>query len=403
MGGLLPVDDARARMFAAAPAVTTEKVSVDACAGRILAAPVIAETTQPSYPASAMDGYAVRFADVAKTPAHLNVIGEAPAGAAFDGDLGPGEAVRIFTGGVVPGGADHVVIQEDVEGVGEQDITVTAPQDRPANVRAAGLDFRNGDALLPIGVKLDGPRPALVAAANLAQVEVYRKPKVALLATGDELVAPGANPGRGQVVSSTPYGLLSLISEWGGEPRYDGLARDDVADIRAKIDLAADADIVVPIGGASVGDYDLVKKALDAAGLEIDFAKIAVKPGKPTWFGRLDRRLVLGLPGNPASALVCAYLFLKPLMFAMTGRRPADATPEWSARLTEDVPKNGAREAYLRARLARGGDGALTVSRAGLQDSSLLTPFATADCLIIQPPQHAAGAGETVTVIPLTE
>jgi len=401
VSGLLEVEEARRVICAHAAPLPAETAPIEACGGRVLAEPVVARTTQPPNAVSAMDGYAVRFADVRNNGAVLSVIGEAPAGGLFEGPVGHANAVRIFTGGVVPPQADHIVIQEDVDVLGEARIRIRAPQDAPAHIRPAGLDFRTGDVILPAGATLDGARPALAAAANLSAVSVRRRPVAALLATGDELIAPGAETGPGRIVSSTPYGLARLIEEWGGAARYDGLARDDAAEIRTKIDLAEAADVIVPIGGASVGDYDLVKSSLDAAGLELVFSKVAVKPGKPTWFGKLGPRLVLGLPGNPASALVCAYLFLKPLLYALTGRDPAAAVATWPAVAGEDLPRNGNRRSYLRGRHSPSADGRLTVVRAGGQDSSLLTPFADATCFIEQPPGHEGRAGDPVRILPL--
>ncbi|MCG8444046.1 MAG: molybdopterin molybdotransferase MoeA [Caulobacterales bacterium] len=398
----LTVEEARARIMGAARPRPTELLDLAFAAGRVLAAPVTAKLDQPPFRSAAMDGYAVRDADVRASPARLTVVGEAPAGRAFDGVVGRGEAVRIFTGAVVPDGADRVVIQEETVRVGDT-VAVTAPQDGGSNIRATRLDFSAGDRLLPRGTRMEGAALALAAAGNAGQVEVFRPPIVGVLATGDELVEPGVEPGPSQIISSTPYALVERIAAWGGQPIALGIARDDADAIAEAIDTPG-FDIVVPIGGASVGEHDLVKSALTARGLLIDFERVAMKPGKPTWFGTMGARLVVGLPGNPASALVAAQLFLKPLIYQMTGRHPSEAVRLLPARLDAPLPRGGPRESYLRAHLGADRDGVLAARPETNQDSSLMTPFARANALIRRsinaPP---AAAGEIVAAMPLFE
>jgi molybdopterin molybdotransferase len=370
-----------------------EDVDIAEGAGRVLAQDIVAAVTQPPFAASAMDGYAVRFADM--TPgARLTVTGESPAGSAFDGEVHPGDAVRIFTGAVVPDGADHVIIQEDVRREGDSIVVVEA-QKAPGNIRAAGIDFREGDVVLRRGEVLRGARLALAAAANVARVTVARRPVAAIIASGDELAAPGSVLRPGQIVGSTGYGLAALVRDWGGAPVMLGTATDTIEAVHEKLDDAKGADLIVPLGGASVGDRDVMRAAFEARGFQLYFEKIAVRPGKPTWFGAdASGRRVLGLPGNPASALVCAQLFVKPLLWAMTGRDMADAVRTTPARLEDGAPGNGPRETYLRAHAWIAEDGVLSVTHFPRQDSSLLTPFAAANCLLrLAPDAGPAQAG----------
>ncbi len=404
MADLISVAEAWARIAANAPAMRAETVRLEDGAGRILAEDLRARVTQPPFAASAMDGYAVRFADM-KEDARLRVTGEAPAGAAFGGGLGPGEAVRIFTGGVIPPGADHVIIQEDVTRE-DDSIIVTAAQKAPANIRAAGIDFREGEAVLSAGTALLGARLSLAAAASHAQITVARRPRTAIIASGDELRPPGSELGEGQIVASTGYGLAALIRDWGGDPVMLPTASDTIESVHGILDKAGDADLIVPLGGASVGDRDVMRAAFAARGYELYFEKIAVRPGKPTWFGARSgaegETRVLGLPGNPASALVCAHLFLKPLIFAMTGRPGAEAVRTLPALLAVSAGGNGPRETWLRARAEPGAGGALHVTPYSRQDSSLLTPFAASNCLLRRAPGAApAQAGDPCDILML--
>jgi molybdopterin molybdotransferase len=398
MAELISVEEAWSRLAEHAPALRAERVRLMDAPGRILAEDIAARVTQPPFAASAMDGYAVRFAD-AQVDARLRVIGEAPAGAAFDGEVGPGEAVRIFTGGVVPQGADHVIVQEDVIRVSDS-IVVKDRQEAPANIRAPGVDFREGDIVLRAGDVLSGARLALAAAANVAELSVARRPVVAILASGDELAEPGSDLKPGQIVGSTSFGLAALIREWGGEPLPLGTAADTIEAVHAKLDDAKDADLIAPLGGASVGDRDVMREAFARRGFKLYFEKIAVRPGKPTWFGQHEEQRVLGLPGNPASALVCAHLFVKPLLWAATGRAMADATRTTPARLAETAPRNGPRETWLRARAEVAADGVLSVTHFPRQDSSLLTPFAASNCLLrLAPGAAPATAGAPCEIL----
>ena len=373
---MLSVEEAIAAVLEGAAPLGADPAGLSQLLGRILAEDVNARMTQPPFAASAMDGYAVRFEDAA-AGAELRVIGEAPAGAPFAGKLGKGEAVRIFTGGAVPDGVDHVVIQEDVARDGDR-ITVNDAQDAPRNIRPAGIDFKEGDVLATAGTRLHELHGAIFAASNIAEASVYRRPRVAVFSNGDELKEPGADLKPGQIVNSNHYALSAMIHAWGGEAVYLGCAPDDEASIRGFFRRGSDCDVIVPIGGASVGDYDFVKSAFAIEGGEIVFSKVAVRPGKPTWCGRLGSARVIGLPGNPASAIVTAALFLQPLVRRLAGE--TWAVPFAKARVTEILAPNGGREAYLRA-VAK--DGA--VSTAPNQDSSLLLPFAAANALIRRP------------------
>ena len=382
MSAPISVEDALARIGAHSLPRETETIPVTAAAGRRLAAPVIAGLTQPPAAVSAMDGYAVRFADVQAPGARLKVIGTAPAGQPFDGKVGPGEAVRIFTGGQLPDGSDHIVIQEDTSRDGEAVLCQSA-YTAPQFVRAAGIDFRKDEILIPAGKILSPAMLSLAAAANAATVEVERRLRIGILANGNELRPTGSVLAPGQIVNSNPAGLGALVAEWGGTPVDLGIAADSVESILDKIQHA-DIDIFLPVGGASVGDHDHMQTAFSQAGFEPVFSKIAVKPGKPTWFSRRNNQLALGLPGNPASALVCAHLFLKPLLTREFG------LPVYPAVLTASLGANGSREQFLRASVHVSSDGTLCTAPLPNQDSSLLKPFLTANALI----RRTAGAAE---------
>ena len=395
----LSVADARARILSSLPVTEVESVPLSQAFGRVLAEEAIARRTQPPADLSAMDGYAVKAADTASVPARLRIAGEAPAGGAYEQELKTGEAVRIFTGAPLPRGADTIVIQEDTERDGAFVIIKEAAKGGQ-HVRLTGLDFRTGDAGLTSGQRLAPADIALAAAMNLATLNVHRRPVIAFFSTGNELVPPGAEPGPNQIVSANNDGLAAIILEAGGTPLDLGIVADDEGAIRAAAEQAFGADMLVTLGGASVGDHDLVQSALAPAGLDIDFWKIAMRPGKPLMYGRLGRTPMLGLPGNPVSALICAELFLKPAIARLQG---GDTTLRTAlARLGSALPANGAREDYMRAMLDHIQGELPVATPVAIQDSSMLSVLARAGCLIIRAP-HApeAKAGEIVTVLPL--
>jgi molybdopterin molybdotransferase len=382
----MPVNEAIAAVLAGAEALPEEMAALDAAFHRVLARDVPALRTQPPQAMSAMDGYAVRAADASAAGARLKVIGEVAAGRPFDRPLGSGEAVRIFTGGVIPDGADAVVIQEDtVADAGGVTLTEGARPGR--HVRPAGIDFREGDVLLAAGSRLTDRDLSLAAGMNYPKLPVRRRPKVALLATGDELVMPGTTPGPGQIVYSNGYALRALARDEGADIIDLGIAADTLEATVAGIRRARDAgaDILVTTGGASVGDHDLVKRSLEAEGVAMAFWKIAMRPGKPMMHGRLGAMRVVGLPGNPVSSYVCGFLFLVPLIRALSGRSSVHHLHE-TALLGRDVGANDLREDYLRARLERRDDGATIAVPVDHQDSSLLGNLAAAQALVIRPP-----------------
>ncbi|SDW24378.1 molybdopterin molybdochelatase [Albimonas donghaensis] len=391
---LLPVPEALARLIALMPLMGTEEVPLTRAAGRVLASDAVARRTQPPFAASAMDGYALRDAGLAPG-AEYRVIGEAQAGRGFAGAVGPGEAVRIFTGAPVPEGADRVLIQEDAETPAPGRIRVREGFDDARHIRPAGGDFSEGDRLTAPR-RLTSRDVALLAAMNLPRVEVRRRPVIALIATGDELVEPGETPGPDQIVSSNTYGLHAMLAALGADPRMLPIARDTMHSLAAAFDAAeaAGADLVVTLGGASVGDHDLVGRAAGAAGMALDFWRIAMRPGKPLMAGLMRGRPMVGLPGNPVSAIVCGHVFLRPALDAMLGL-PAGPLERETARLAAPVVANGGREHYARAVLGRGADGALSVRVLERQDSSLLSVLAEADALAVLPagaPEMPAGA-----------
>lgn len=392
----LSVEEARARMLADARLLGVETVAIGEALGRILAEAVDATRDQPPFAASAMDGWAIRRADL--TPnAGFKIAGESAAGRAYPGLVAQGEAVRIFTGAPVPAGADLVIIQEEAQRDG-QTVRFTAGENPKSNIRAAGGDFRTGDPLLAAGVRLDPWRLSLAAAAGRASLDVARRPRVAILATGDELVQPGTTPAPDQIFESGSIALAALVETWGGSATRLTAAADNAEAIAAAV-AGVEADLIVTVGGASVGDHDLVKPAMERLGLALRVETIAIRPGKPTWFGTLgDGRRVLGLPGNPASALVCAELFLRPLLAALTGR---DATPALlAARLADPLPGNGPREHWMRAAFSIDPQGRAIVAAFPDQDSSLVGVFSRANALIRRPVNAAAAlAGDIVDVL----
>jgi molybdopterin molybdotransferase len=400
MAPMLSVREAHARVIAAFSPLPAETISIADAAGRTLAAAPKARLTQPPADLSAMDGYAVRAEDVPAAPATVTLVGEAPAGGSYDHALKPGEAVRIFTGGPLPMGADSIVIQEDTTADGKT-ITILEAPARGRHVRKAGLDFSAGDTPFPPGRTLTTRDVALAAAMNLPWLTVHRRPRVAILSTGDELVMPGEPVGLNQIVSSSGLAVAALVRAWGGDPTLFDIARDDAPLIQDRIAAGAQHDILITLGGASVGDHDLVQDALKAQGFNMDFWRIAMRPGKPLMFAARDRARVLGLPGNPVSTMVCSLLFLKPAMERMLGQ--AGALPATvPARLAVDVKQNDQREDYVRSLATRQADGSLVVEPHKLQDSSMLSVLAWCNALLIRPPHDPARkAGDSIQIIDL--
>jgi len=400
---MISVEEALSRILSVFRPLPSEVVSLERALGRVLAEDVVARLTQPPAAVSAMDGYAVRATDVAQVPVRLRVVGEAPAGGAYDAPLQTGEAVRIFTGGPLPEGADAIVIQEDTEsGSDGEGRWVEIREGAPGGhyVRPAGLDFARGDLGLPAGRTLRARDLGLAAAMNHPWLTVRRRPRVAILATGDEVVMPGEPLQPNQIVSSNGIALQAVVKACGGEPINLGIARDNRESLLRLAAGAAGADIVVTTGGASVGDHDLVRSVLGEEGLDLDFWKIAMRPGKPLLFGKLHGTPLLGLPGNPVSSLVCALIFLRPVLAQLLGQDPSDKP--FHARLAKALPENDRRQDYLRARLYQDEAGNLTAEPFARQDSSMLATLAMADALIIRPPHApAAAAGDTVQVVPL--
>ncbi|SDX40391.1 molybdopterin molybdotransferase MoeA [Roseicitreum antarcticum] len=388
---MISVEEALQLVFALVTPLTSEKCALRTASGRVMTAPAVARRDQPPFDASAMDGYAIPEG-AARRGASFTVIGEAPAGRSFAGRVGAGQAVRIFTGAALPEGAGHVVIQENVERVGDR-ITLSHDTGDSRNIRPCGQDFRTGESL-PAPRRLRPADLGLLAAMNVAQVTVARRPTVAIIATGDELVMPGEKPSADQIIASNSFALAALAEAEGATARLLPIARDTEADLRAALELAADADVIVTIGGASVGDHDLVAPVTQAMGASRAFYKVALRPGKPLMAGRLGGAILLGLPGNPVSAVVCAHLFLLPVLRALQGL-PAAGAPELTAPLGCDLPANGPRAHYQRATVRNG-----IITPANRQDSALIRVLAAANALLIQPagdgPRHK---GEQVPYI----
>jgi molybdopterin molybdotransferase len=393
---LLPVDEARERILASARPLASESVALSTARGRVLARSVLARRDQPPFAGSAMDGYAVRAADVVQVPVELVVIGVSAAGKTLRKSLKEGEAARIFTGAPLPAGADAVVIQENTTAKAGK-VTILQSVAPGKNVRRAGLDFAAGETLLAAPARLRPRDIGLLAAANAARVWVHRKPRIALFATGDELVLPGGRPRADQIVSSNSHALLAMIEAMGGAVNNFGIVRDTLKDTVAAVRKALKHDIVVTTGGASVGDHDYVQEAYRKCGVGIDFWKIAMRPGKPFMYGRKGKTHILGLPGNPVSALVTARLFLRPLIERLQGLSGDEAATH--AILATAMPANDSRQDYVRASLAMLPTGERRVTPFAQQDSSMQRTLQRADALIIRPP-HApeAAAGKEVPV-----
>ena len=396
---MLSVAEASLKVVANLKPLASEALPLGGALGRVLASNVKAKRTQPPLDVSAMDGYAVKANDVAKLPAKLKIVGSIAAGQVFAGSIKSGEAARIFTGAPIPRGADAVVIQENTKSDGTTVEVVDGQTPSGKHIRRAGLDFREGDMLLKAGHRLTARDIALAAAMNHTRLDVRRQPRVAILATGDELVPPGTVPGPGQIVSSSGAGLTADVIGWGGTVRDLGIAHDEVTDIRFKAEVAQTADLFVTLGGASVGDHDLIQKAL-ADDLDVAFWKIAMRPGKPLIFGRYKSVPFLGLPGNPVSAMVCAQIFLKPMLYALQGY-DGPAHEMRQARLATALAANDERQDYVRAIYRAAPDGSeAQVEPFAVQDSSMMRTMAAANALIVRPPRDPARAqGATVSML----
>ena len=398
---LMPVAEALQRVLADARPLAPETVALEAALGRVLTDDLNALRTQPPAAVSAMDGYAVRAADVAQAPVSLTLIGEVAAGHPFDGEVKAGQTARIFTGGVMPAGADTVIIQELTARDGDK-VTIQKATAKGRNVRDRGIDFTQGQPLLRKGRRITDRDLMLAAAMNYPTLSVHRRPMVAVLGTGDELVAPGGNPAPGEIVYSNGFALLAMARSEGAEVSDFGIAPDQVEDIAADVRRARDwgADILLTSGGASVGEHDLVQRALASEGLDLSFWRVALRPGRPMMHGRLGGMQVLGVPGNPVSSYVCAFLFLVPLIRRLAGRDDVERVPQ-PARLGCDLPANDERADYMRATLSEGPDGPVATPLPA-QDSSLMAPLAKADCLLIRASHApAATAGSPCVILKL--
>ncbi|TPM42010.1 gephyrin-like molybdotransferase Glp [Mesorhizobium sp. B2-3-4] len=398
---LVPVAEALERLLDGAVPLAGESVPLIEAVDRVLAEPVVALRTQPPFNASAMDGYAVRTADVASIPSKLSVIGMAPAGSGFEGTVGKAQAVRIFTGAPLPDGADTIVIQENVRDLGSGTIEVIEPTPEWRNIRRIGLDFSKGDVLLEKGRVLDPAALSLAASANHPRLSVVKRPLVAIIATGDELLPPGSDLGPDQIISSNAYGVAAAAQSVGARALDLGIAADRKEAIAGLIRkaVAAGADVIVTLGGASVGDHDLIHDVLTGEGMTLGFWKIAMRPGKPLMFGRLGGIRCIGLPGNPVASLVCSQLFLKPLLARLGGR--AFKQDIRQARLGAAMQANDLRQDYVRA-VVKGDAGALVATPFGIQDSSMLRMLADANGLVVREPfAPASAAGDICNVLML--
>lgn len=395
---LMAVARALQHVLADAHPLPAEKIPLSDAFGRVLAEDLTALRTQPPAAVSAMDGYAVRAADVAATPLALKLIGEVAAGHPFNGGVKAGQTARIFTGGMMPKGSDTVIIQELATRDGDM-VTFQKPAAKGRNVRDRGIDFARGQTLLRKGHRLTDRDLMLVAGMNHPTLYVHRRPKIAVLGTGDELVAPGSKPAAGEIVYSNGFGLMALARREGAEVSDLGIARDKVEDIAAAVRRAhnGDADILLTSGGASVGEHDLVQRALSSEGLTLSFWRVAMRPGRPMMHGKLGNMQVLGVPGNPVSSYVCAFLFLVPLIRRLSGRAEVEHVPE-RALLGCDLPANDERADYLRATLCIDTNGAVATPVPN-QDSSLMAPLAAADCLLIREPNAPAASSGSWCVI----
>ena len=393
---LMPVEEARARILKNVTPLASESIALSKALGRVLAKPLTAKRDQPPFDASAMDGYAVRAEDAAT---ELTIIGTSAAGHAFKGKLKSGEAVRIFTGAPVPATSNAVVIQENTKAEGKI-VSILSPARAQQNIRPRGLDFKKGETLLPALTRLNARDIGLAAAMNCGIISVRKKPVVAVIATGDELVLPGQKPRPDQIVSSNSNALVAMAQSFGAEVINCGIVKDNLKATERAILKMAKADVIVTTGGASVGDHDFIQESLKNTGVKIGFWKIALRPGKPFMYGRKGKQHVLGLPGNPVSALVCARLFLKTLLDALQGLPTEEVVT--MARLGTAMNANDSRQDYVRAKLEMAPDGSRTATPFNKQDSSMQRTFRDAHCLIIRAPNApAASAGDLVPILNL--
>ncbi len=401
---MLTVDDAQARIFEKISLAPTETITLDKAFGRSLSQALKSTRNQPPANMSAMDGYAIRFSDVGDLPTILNVIGEAPAGSAFEGSLQPGQAVRIFTGGEIPDGSDTVVIEENTRMRDDQPDKVFIIEETPKgkNIRQKGLDFEEGDIIQPAGQVIRARNIALLAAANINPIPVYRKPKVALISTGNELIKAGEAVEGNQIINSNTPMLSTSLVQAGADPVDYGIIPDDLEKISNILSTAAkECDFIITVGGASVGKYDYVLKALESLDYEPGFWKVAMRPGKPLMFGMLEGKPVFGLPGNPVSAFVSSYLFVLPAIKYSMGH-PQPIPDKQNAMLSEPLEDNGARQSYLRATTWVDSAGIRRVQPLKQQDSSALTSLVAANCLIVRPPHESRKqADQLVRILPL--
>jgi molybdopterin molybdotransferase len=394
---MISVAEALARITGALRPAGREMVGLDAALGRVLADVPLSRTTQPPLPVSAMDGYAVRAADVAAVPVRLRMTGTIAAGQSPDHAVLPGTCQRILTGAPLPPGADAIVIQENSEVVGAE-VTVLVPSDAGRHIRVAGLDFAAGMALPAAGRRLTARDVALAAAMDLPWLSVFRRPRVAIAVTGDEVVLPGHERGAEQIVSSNGHGLAALVRALGGVPQLLPLVADTADALAGALAQAQGADLIITTGGASVGDHDVVRQAFGGGSIDLDFWKIALRPGKPLLFGRLGTTPVIGLPGNPVSCLVCGLLFVRPALEILQGL-PATPLPLQRARLAQALPANDQRQDYIRSSLSPGADGIPVVTPFGRQDSGMLSVLARSDALLVRTPHAPAmAAGQIVDI-----
>lgn len=376
---LLPVPEALETILNSTRQLKTETISIHNALGRVTAEDIRSNLTQPPFAASAMDGYAVHFEDIDRP---LTLIGESQAGQSFSGTVKVGQTVRIFTGAPLPKGADTIIMQENTSRDGDQ-ITIAECRAKGINIRAAGEDFKNGDVLVDKATKITARQIAVITAGNVARIKVYKKPKVAILSTGDELLDVGSEIGPDKIVNSNVPLFMALVEENGGIPINLGTARDTLDDLKAKIAMVKDVDIFVSIGGVSAGDYDIIQDVLKDAGLKVDFWKVAMQPGKPIVYGDYNGIHYYGMPGNPSSAYVCFVNFMLPAMNKMQGLSEFGYSSS-HAILDHDVKKGSGRMNFMRAIYRENKDGTKSVTSEFSQSSARLKTMSDANCLLVR-------------------